>query len=376
MAFLTERQEHSGVPKSETGSLRALFFITGVTFSGLIVLFALDSAWFSAGWLIQAAGLALYGIFKNRRRFNIAALVVGIFCLLAFLTVNVDNYYDPLFVWQYLSITLAAAIVSAVALRSRPESRGVRACLDVFRFAAVINVWGYVVYVLSDPLAPVLGRWLDVNANSFAELASITFGFMLAFLLPRIKRLYNHGFQVAAIALGLVNTLWLLAFNTGSSHLMEGNQAIGITAFALYIIVNIISVCWINDLLRFISRLQKLPPGWYPLLISGFAVLMTTQNLVIQLSLRASSLILTLIFGLTALGWVLYGFAKRNNVTRIGGLSMAFFAVLKLFVLDLHGLETTWRIVSYFTAGIVLLTISFTYQWFNKKLEASGKKES
>lgn len=50
---------------------------------------------------------------------------------------------------------------------------------------------------------------------------------------------------------------------------------------------------------------------------------------------------------------------------------MAFFAVIKLFVLDLQNLDTIWRIVSYFAAGIVLLAISFTYQWFNKRLEAS-----
>jgi uncharacterized membrane protein len=77
------------------------------------------------------------------------------------------------------------------------------------------------------------------------------------------------------------------------------------------------------------------------------------------------------LFGLTALGWVLHGFNRRNSVTRVGGLSMALFAVVKLFVLDLQGLTTTWRIVSYFTGGIVLLAISFTYQWFNKRLESN-----
>ena len=116
--------------------------------------------------------------------------------------------------------------------------------------------------------------------------------------------------------------------------------------------------------------------GWYSLLVSGFAMLLAAQNLVVQLSLEASSLILTLLFGLTALGWVVFGFVKRNGVTRIGGLAMAFFAVIKLFVLDLHGLGTTGRIVSYFTAGIVLLTISFTYQWFSKRLEAGDKEKS
>jgi len=244
MAFATERQRHSGVPASETGSLRALFFITSITFFALIVPFALESVWFSLGWLIQAAGLALYGIFKNRRRFNIAALVIGVCCLWTFVVFNVPNSDNPLFVWQYLSITLAAAGVSCAALKRKPEEHSTSVLLDVFRFAAVVNLWGYLVYALYHPLWPTLrqwlggsgnaySQWLDDNANSFAALLSITFGFALAFLLPRIKRVYNYGFQIAAIALGAINTWWLLSFNAGAGGLAGDHIAIGAAVFAL-----------------------------------------------------------------------------------------------------------------------------------------------
>jgi len=376
MAVLTERQKYSGVPKSETGSLKALFFITSVTFSALVVLFALDSAWFSAGWLIQASGLALYGILRKRRRFNIAGLIIGVFCLLSFLFVNVPNYNNPLFVWQYLGVTLAAAVVSIVALKSKPEQRNTGIFLNIFRCFAIFNLWVYMVYVLHNPLMPALGQWLGSNATNFAALISITFGFTLAFLLPRIKRAYNYGFQISAIGIGIVNTVWLLFFNAEANGMTDWNMAMSIAVFVLYIIVNFIAIGWTNDLLKFMIELHNLPLGWYPLLISGGAVLLIIQNLVVQLSLGASSLILTLIFGITALSWVVFGFAKRNSTTRIGGLSMAFFAVIKLFVLDLYGLGTTGRIISYFTAGIILLTISFTYQWFSKRLSLSEKKSN
>ncbi|MDR2568696.1 MAG: DUF2339 domain-containing protein [Oscillospiraceae bacterium] len=370
MAFITERQKYSGVPKSETGSLKALLFITSVTFTALVALFALDGIWFSAGLLIQATGLALYGIYKNRRRFNIAALVIGLFCLFTFLTVNVGNRnYDSLFIWKYLSITLAAAVISVAVLKYKVSNKGIKAMLDIFRCAAVINLWGYITYILYGPFMPVLRRELTENAADFAALLSITFAFIFAFIIPRIKRVYNYGFQTAAIILGIIGVFWLLGFNSGSRNLTDGGLAVVIVVFALYIIVNITAVGWVNDLLRFLSGMRKLSLGWYPLLVSGFFVLMVSQNLVVQLSLKASSLILTLIFGLTALGWVLFGFAKRNGAARICGLSMAFFAVVKLFVLDLYGLETTGRIISYFTGGIVLLAISFSYQWFSKRLE-------
>ncbi|MCL2018968.1 MAG: DUF2339 domain-containing protein [Oscillospiraceae bacterium] len=373
MALIAERQKHSGVPESETGSIRALFFITSVAFTALVVLFALDRAWFSAGWLVQAAGLSLYGIINNRRRFNIAGLIIGAFCLLSFLLFNVSDYNEPVFVWQYLSITITAAIVSAVTLRHKPKHMGVRVWLNIFRFAAAFNIWGYLSYVLYNPLMPALSRWVGKQEYNFAALICITLGFMIAFILPRIRKLYNRGYQTAAMALGTVNTMWLLSFNSGANGLAD-NTAVSIVAFALYIAVNITAIGWISDLLRFLSGLSVLPLRWFPLLLSGFTVLMAAQNLVVQLSLEASSLILTLLFGLTAFGWVVFGFVKRNNITRISGLAMAFFAVFKLLVLDLYGLETTWRIVSFITGGVVLLAISFIYQWFNRRLEKSIKE--
>jgi len=368
MALVAERKEHNGVPESETGSLRALFFITSIAFCALVVLFLFDSVWFSAGWLVQAVGLSLYGIFRNRRRFIRAGLVIGISCLFAFLIVNLGHTAEPLFVWQYLSVTLAAAIVSIAALKLKPQTQGVLVSMEIFRGVAMFNLWIYLIYLLHDPLLPVLQQLFGENATDFAILLSIVLGFAVAFILPRIKYINTYGSLVAAVAAGLNSTLLIVVFNARASGLLNGSTAAVVVIFTLYIVVNIIAVCWVNDLLRFFTRLRKLSDEWYPLLISCFAVILVTQNMVVQLSLRASSLVLTLLFGLTALGWVLFGFIKRNSVTRISGLVLVLIAVAKLFFMDLSGLETTWRIISYFTGGVLLLAISFTYQWFSKRL--------
>ena len=369
MALVSERQKHSGIPKSETGSLRALFFITSVTFVALTILLALDSVWFSSGLIVQATGLILYGLFKNRRQFNIAGVIIGSICLFTFLTFSIPNYNDPLFVWQYLFITLAPLVISLATLKLNPMTKVSRVWLDIFRGTAVFNLWLFMAYALLRPLMPSFSRIFGAaHAYDIVVLFCITLGFVFAFLLPRIKRIYNYGFQIAAIILGAVNIILLLIFNTMFSS-TPGVFALNVVAFSLFVIVNIISIAWINDLLRFSCGAHKLPLTWYPLLLSGFVVLLVTQNLVVQLQLEASSFILTLLFGLTAFAWILFGFIKRNGVARIAGLSMAFFSVIKLFVLDLHHLGTTGRIISYFAGGLVLLTISFTYQWFSKRLD-------
>ena len=372
MALVAERRKHSGVPDSETGSLRALFFITSIAFCALVVLFLLDSVWFSAGWLVQAVGLSLYGIFRNRRRFIKAGLIIGIFCLFSFLIVNLSHIADPLFVWQYLFVTLAAAVVSIAALKLKAQTQGVLISLEIFRGIAMFNFWIYIIYLLHDPLLPVLRQLFNESAPDFALLLSIMTGFAVAFIIPRIKHVNTYGSLVAAITAGLNASLLIVVFNARASGLLDGGAAADVVIFTFFIVVNIIAVFWINDFLRFFVKLRKLSVEWYPLLISGFAVILLTQNLVVQLSLRASSLILTLLFGLTALGWVLFGFTKRNSVTRISGLVLVLVAVAKLFFADLSVLETTWRIITYFTGGVLLLAISFTYQWFNKRLATTA----
>jgi uncharacterized membrane protein len=163
--------------------------------------------------------------------------------------------------------------------------------------------------------------------------------------------------------------MWLIAFNGLSRGILGDGSGREIAAFALLIALNLIAVYRMYDLLRRINEMTKQKSQLQPLLLSGFAVFLLIQSLVVQASLGAASPVLTLIFGLTAICWILYGFIKRNNIARICGLVIVCVAVVKLFVLDLHNLETTLRIISYFTGGVVLLAISFTYQWFSKRLE-------
>ena len=387
MAVVSERQKFTGVPKSETGSLRALFFVTSISFVSLIVLFALDSVWFSAGWIIQATGLALYGIFRNRRRFVIAAIAIGGVCVFTFLTVNLTNHRDPLFVWQYLLITAALLAVSVAALRAKTSSKIVVGWLSAFRSVAIFNFWLYLVYVLHnqffDAMTESLGslRAAFIVIDDFIVLSSIMIGLVFAFVLPRIRYIADLGVRITAVVLGAVNILAILHFNAvylgtdGLRGLDYWGLVWAITVFVLFILANIGAVGWLNDLLRSLTKMRRLSFGAYALIVSGFAVLLLIQNLVVQFDLRASSMVLTLIFGLTALAWVIYGFVQRNNVIRVGGLSMTFFAVAKLFILDLYRLETTARIVSYFVGGIVLLSIAFSYQWFNKRIAVKDKVE-
>ena len=369
MAILAERGTHKSIPEKDKGSLKALFFVTSVTFSALIVLFWFDRVWFSSGWLIQGVGLLLYGMIRKRKRFTVAGAIIGTLCLCVFVTVNVPDYHNPLFVWQYLLATLGFTSVAAVLAAGKIPLKHRET--QIFQFTAAFNIWVFFVYLFQNPIFEYLRQSVAIqNARDITALICIIFGILYSYALPRLRLFYCAGTQTAGIITGIISVIWLFRFNGvfGNISQYDSETAIKILVISLYILTNIIGVFWTRDLLQFIVLKKALPVKFYPLLLSGYFVLLVSQNLVVQLNLQPSSMVLTLIFGATALGWIIYGFYKRNNIIRVSGLSLSFFAVIKLFILDLRILSTELKIVSYFIMGGLLLAISFIYQYFNKRL--------
>lgn len=74
--------------------------------------------------------------------------------------------------------------------------------------------------------------------------------------------------------------------------------------------------------------------------------------------------------------WILYavlllilGIIKKAKYIRLFGLFLLSFAILKLFMYDLWGLGTLYRIISSMTLGIVLLAVSYAYQRFKDQIK-------
>jgi uncharacterized membrane protein len=131
-----------------------------------------------------------------------------------------------------------------------------------------------------------------------------------------------------------------------------------------------------RDMMNIIVTHRKKGIEWMPLLVSGYFVIVLTQNLIAQYNLNFSSAAISVIYVLTALAWIIYGFTRRFAFIRRFGLALAIFAVIKLFLIDLSSLTQGYRIISYFALGITLLAISFVYQYFSKKLELKEERDT
>jgi len=165
-------------------------------------------------------------------------------------------------------------------------------------------------------------------------------------------------------------TLFSLNFTSPvKGYLVEMPLAISIVGTLELALIAFLSILAVRDLVLYFVIDHKLGIEWYPLAISLYFVIILTQNLITQYRLEFSNAAISIIYLAAALTWIIFGFAKRYVFIRRFGLAMSMLSVAKLFIIDLAFLTQGYRIVSYFVFGIILLAISFVYQYFNKKLE-------
>ncbi|MEM0359918.1 MAG: DUF2339 domain-containing protein, partial [Candidatus Diapherotrites archaeon] len=82
-------------------------------------------------------------------------------------------------------------------------------------------------------------------------------------------------------------------------------------------------------------------------------------------TLRAT--LISVLWVVLAIAYVLYGFRARLKESRLTGLGFFALAILKVLFFDLSQLELFYRIISFFVLGIVLLAAAFLYKKYEKQ---------
>ncbi|MCL2047958.1 MAG: DUF2339 domain-containing protein [Defluviitaleaceae bacterium] len=355
---------------------KAIFYLTGLTFTVLVVPFQFGRAWLSLGWLVQGVALTTYGILKGASPRSSASrgtngfvtfgYIINVLCLCAFVLYDVLGRVDSLFPWKYTAITLGSLIILGAYMYKKTMASEWQ---TAYKYMAIINLWFYVLYMCSK-LARELPSTEAYNTSYLVAALAISLTFLIAYTAPRIAILSDTGTKIISIILYVVGIIWLFGLNSMSSPYFFAAPRSGVLlGSAVLILISLLSVLALRDLIKLIVMEYNLGVEWYPLIVSSYFVIILTQNLISQYELSFTSAWISIIYALTALAWIVFGFARRYSFMRVAGLGLAILAVIKLFLVDLVSLTQGYRIVSYFVLGITLVTISFVYQYFSKRLE-------
>jgi len=362
--------------RSEEANIRALFYLTGLAFVVLIIPLQFGRAWLSLGWLAEGVLLAVYGILKDEKRFRQAGLVICILCLGAFLLFDFSWINRVLFVWKYTAITLGSLFILGAYMYKKTMTG---TFVSVYKYFAIANAQIYAVYIihkLGNILYEAYPGERIFQIGYLVSAASITAVFLIAYAVTRIKLLSTPGIKIMSVLMYSAGIIWLFVNNSFNApvayiYLRQTTPDFGITAAgtAILAVLGVFSVLVARDAVKIVVTERKKGIEWLPLIVSGYFVVLLSQNLIAQYNLSFSSAVISVIYVLASLAWIIYGFVRRFAFIRRFGLALAIFAVVKLFLIDLANLTQGYRIVSYFALGVTLIAISFVYQYFSKRLE-------
>ena len=83
---------------------------------------------------------------------------------------------------------------------------------------------------------------------------------------------------------------------------------------------------------------------------------------------EVSGSVLTVAWGVQGLLLLGAGFPARERPLRLAGLALLLFCISKLFIYDLRHLETVYRILSFVALGVILLGVSWIYTRFRETI--------
>ena len=346
---------------------QALFYLTGFAFVVLVVPLQFGSAWLSLGWLAEGVALTSYGILQDEKNFKRTGFTINSLCLFAFIFVDMFGRTQYLFAYKYLAMTLGSVIILAAYVYKRTMSSRFQ---KLYKYAVIVNLWFYIIHICNK-LGDLIWNIEHFDTTYLTNSLAIALTFMLAYFSLRIKILSDRGVKIIAMILYAVGTLQLFVMNAYRGAVWVGDVSTGaiILGSVVLVLISLLSVFAVHSLVKLIVMERKLGVEWYPLMVSAYFVTILTQNLITQYDLSFASAWVSIIYVLTALAWIVFGFVKRYSFIRKFGLGLALMSVVKLFIIDMGSLTQGYRIVSYFSLGITLVAISFVYQYFNKRLE-------
>lgn len=348
-----------------------LFYGTSLTFAVLVVPFQFGVGWATLGWLVESIVIMLYA---NRYRLVLlekAGWAVFGLTLAAFVrevVLYMNGWTPEFFHLKYTVVTAGLLLVMFYYVVDQTKGEKTRLFprftdfIAGVKYVTLLHVWIYAVY---ESL-----YWFNWHVPSAFDHYWFYQGLMLSFLsvglgygLKKIPLLYDRVVKYFCLFLygsggflGLVVTLTMPALDGPENTITD------YTALMILLGFHALVMATGRDLLLAYIRGQYKNAEWYPALAAIYFLTVQAAFLHVQLQLGDVSFVISVIYLVTAVGYILYGFKRNFVYVRRLGLALSLFATGKLFLFDLAFLAESSAIAAYFCFGFVLLGISYLYQ--------------
>lgn len=173
--------------------------------------------------------------------------------------------------------------------------------------------------------------------------------------------LYNLG----ELAFSYINDVHTPNFENGISNIFQRYISYGLITALLFTISKNLK----NNALDFLYINNK---HLFHLILATTLLWILSSELVIWMDIthfsQSFKLILSILWGIYAVGLIVIGISKQLQHIRIGALTLFSITLVKLFFYDIAHLDTISKTIVFLTLGILLLITSFLYNKFKHRI--------
>lgn len=360
---------------SQEEHVQALFNITALTFSILMIPFQFGIKWAAMGWLIEAILMLILAKKHNIEKIQLGGWAILGICTFGFFMYDFNLGWNiGYFGLRYSFLTLGLIYIFTLYVSEYNKSQLIKytkkgRLFSGFKYFVILNSWIYLLRMsmrLYDQYIVAKIPYSYIDFYQSIIIAGVTIIFAYAILkIEVIKDKVVVGISTTLLMLSNILCIYMNLMSIGGPSNSTG-RGISIAILILYNILVLVSV---KDITIQIIKRKSLSIEYYPLTIAIYLLGVISLFLTRQFNLENINLVISLIFIAMSLVCIVFGFKKNYLLIRRFGLGLSIFSTGKLFIFDLYYLSDAGRIIAYFCFGLVLIGISFIYQRLRTSVE-------
>ncbi len=329
--------------------LFAIYLTLCTTFITIAIPVQFNYQWITFAWAIEGFVLLMMGFRYNALGLRVFANVVGIIVLVKTLFIDIGlGAFDinnllkstRFFAFLISIITFYASSAMYFKNKDKPEYES--------------KFWEY--YLAGGVLLTTLIIALELK-NEWITIAWAIEGFILLMIGFR----YNASIRALGNVVGII-TIVKTVFIDISLEAFDIDNILRSTRFFAYLIPIITFYASSVMYLKHKDKPEYESEYWKYYLTGG--VLLTT--LILALELKGG--LISAAWAIEAIAILIAGFRYELSFVRKAGIGLLLLTIVKVFLFDLAGLETLYRIMSFMVLGAILMGASFLYSKYKDKL--------
>ena len=357
----------------------ALIFLT---ISGFLVLFEFEKfEWTLIFLLIQTAVLIHFGIQQRielYKKYGLRLLFMVFMLIMLNVFVQYERFYSSVEP-SLLNLTFLVSVLCFILLMYVYQKRNsftIGLNLDFLLALMLVLISFFMFYgEISNYWENRISSHIMNHGHSGAvlyrnlqEISLIAYGLIYTFLaavlnIYKVKNekfaVFNAGSVMFAVAVFLLNGFEILDELRMPSIRYGMYLLAGLNLFALYQLVQK-------------SYFEETFVLGFKIFVNICSLWILSEELIYLLNLfnisESHKLYLSILWGIYALGMMIYGIWKKDAHIRMAAMVLLVVTLIKAFVYDLSDLDMLSRIIIFLILGVVLLLISYLYNKFKDAL--------